>query len=190
MGNPDVGGGGSNICCFYFFWITFEFVLRTSQKWLSPFTEQPAVLNSYKVAVYPLCLTWCIYDTVSYDDILLQLYDNRRIIITLYIYIYIYIYIFIYLSLYIVYILHLGHLVNTFIQNDFQWFIPRFTSVNACKTSSSGAVRVSCLAQGNLDPQVGAAVDPTSNLPVMSTHYTTWAEPHWVKSCRARLIEW
>ena len=63
--------------------------------------------------------------------------------------------------------LHLGDLADTFIQTDLQRFLHTFTHQRRCQpckatASSSGAVRVRCLAQGHLDTRRGWAGDWTS----------------------------
>ena len=53
----------------------------------------------------------------------------------------------------------------------------RLSQPRAATASSSGAVRVRCLAQGHLDSQLGAAGDRTNNLPVTGQP-TLPPEPH------------
>ena len=66
-------------------------------------------------------------------------------------------------------ILLLGHLADAFIQSDLHRLIHTLThrrQSQPCKAtaSSSGAVRVKCLAQGDVNTQLGGAGDHTSNL--------------------------
>ena len=65
----------------------------------------------------------------------------------------------------------LGHLADAFIQSDLHRLIQTLThrwQSQPCKAtaSSSGAVRVKCLAQGHINTQLGGAGDRTSNLSV------------------------
>ena len=67
--------------------------------------------------------------------------------------------------------LQLGHLADAFIQSDLHRLMHTLThrrQSQPCKAtaSSSGAVRVKCLAQGHINIQLGGAGDQTSNLSV------------------------
>ena len=58
--------------------------------------------------------------------------------------------------------LHLRRLADVFIQSALQWIMHTFTHRRRCQprratASSSGAVRVRCLAQGHLNTQLGGA---------------------------------
>ncbi|CAL8365855.1 unnamed protein product [Arctogadus glacialis] len=68
----------------------------------------------------------------------------------------------------------INHLADAFIQSDLHRLIHTLThrrQSQPCKAtaSSSGAVRVKCLAQGHIDTQLGGARDGTSNLSVNKT---------------------
>jgi hypothetical protein len=67
--------------------------------------------------------------------------------------------------------LQLGHLADAFIQSDLHRLIHTLTHRRQSRprkatASSSGAVRVKCLAQGHVNTQLGGAGDRTSNLSV------------------------
>ena len=67
--------------------------------------------------------------------------------------------------------LQLGHLSDAFIQSDLHRLIHTLTHLRQsepCKAtaSSSGAVRVKCLAEGHINTQLGGARDRTSSLSV------------------------
>ena len=86
--------------------------------------------------------------------------------------------------------LHSGHLADAFIQSDLHRLTHTLThrrQGRPCKAiaSSSGAVRVKCLAQGHIDTQLGGAGDGTSNLRLLDNCSTSWAKPtqHSITAC-------